>query len=150
MFSGEAKARVQGELDRAKSGAAVDAKDIATADKQLAAAKTGNEMVGIGKLYFSAGDYQKAADALQKGLARGGVQDAATQQGTRGEGRIRRREEPDADRSRALVEAQARRRHGAAGRDGRDAAATGGLSAERVDSHLRVTSPARRKARGDR
>jgi tetratricopeptide (TPR) repeat protein len=76
VFSGEAKARVQGELDRAKSGAAVDAKDIATADKQLAAAKTGNEMIGIGKLYFSAGDYAKAADALQKGLARGGVQDA--------------------------------------------------------------------------
>ena len=33
-------------------------------------------MIGIGKLYFSAGDYAKAADAIQKGLAKGGATDA--------------------------------------------------------------------------
>ena len=33
-------------------------------------------MVAIGKLYFSAGDYANAADAIQKGLAKGGVADA--------------------------------------------------------------------------
>jgi outer membrane protein assembly factor BamD (BamD/ComL family) len=75
-LDGAAKTRAQADLDRARSGAAVDAKDLPNAEKQLAAAKSGNEMVAIGKLYFSAGDYAKAADAIQKGLAKGGVTDA--------------------------------------------------------------------------
>ena len=45
------------------------------AREQLAAAKTGNQMVATGKLYFSVGEYAKAADAIQKGLAKGGVTD---------------------------------------------------------------------------
>jgi hypothetical protein len=32
-------------------------------------------MVATGKLYFSVGEYAKAADAIQKGLAKGGVTD---------------------------------------------------------------------------
>jgi hypothetical protein len=32
-------------------------------------------MVSLGKLYFSTGDYAKAADAIQKGVAKGGVTD---------------------------------------------------------------------------
>jgi hypothetical protein len=75
VFTGEAKTRAQQDLDRARSGAALDAKELATAGSQLAAAKTGNQMVGIGKLYFSAGDYPKAVDAIQKGVAQGGVTD---------------------------------------------------------------------------
>ena len=43
---------------------------------RAAAAKTGTQMVAIGKLYFSAGDYANAVDAIQKGLAKGGVADA--------------------------------------------------------------------------
>ena len=76
VFSGDAKSRAQQDLARAKSGAAMDAKELATAPSQLAAAKNGNQMVGIGKLYFSNGDYEKAVDAIQKGLAKGGVTDA--------------------------------------------------------------------------
>ncbi|HET7203998.1 MAG TPA: tetratricopeptide repeat protein [Steroidobacteraceae bacterium] len=76
VFSGDARSRAQQDLDRAKSGAAVDAKDAPTAGQQLASAKTADQMVGIGKLYFSQGDYQKAVDALQKGLAKGGLKDA--------------------------------------------------------------------------
>ena len=72
----QAKTRVQAELERAKSGAALDAKELPNAEKQLAGAKTANQMIGIGKLYFSAGDYAKAADAIQKGLAKGGATDA--------------------------------------------------------------------------
>ena len=75
VFSGDAKSRAQQELDRAKSGASLDAKEISTAATQRASAKTGNQMVGIGKLYFSNGDYEKAVDAIQKGLAKGGVTD---------------------------------------------------------------------------
>jgi hypothetical protein len=33
-------------------------------------------MVAIGKLYFSVGDYTKAAQAIQQGLTKGGVSDA--------------------------------------------------------------------------
>jgi tetratricopeptide (TPR) repeat protein len=75
VFDAQAKSRAQADLERARSGSTLDAKELATADKQLAAAKTANQMIGIGKLYFSAGDYAKAADALQAGLAKGGATD---------------------------------------------------------------------------
>jgi tetratricopeptide (TPR) repeat protein len=74
-LQGDSKARAQADLDRARSGATADAKDAATAATQLAAAKTGNQMVAIGKLYFSMGDYANAVDAIQKGIAKGGVTD---------------------------------------------------------------------------
>jgi hypothetical protein len=76
VFSADAKGRAQQDLDRAKSGAAVDAKDLPSAGQQLASAKTADQMAGIGKLYFSQGDYANAVDALQKGLAKGGLKDA--------------------------------------------------------------------------
>lgn len=75
VFTGDALAREKSDLDRARAGAAADAKDLPGAEKALAAAKSGNEMVAIGKLYFSAGEYAKAADAIRKGLAKGGVTD---------------------------------------------------------------------------
>jgi outer membrane protein assembly factor BamD (BamD/ComL family) len=75
VFQGDSKARAQVDLDRARTQAAADAKDLPNADKALAVAKTGNEMVATGKLFFSSGDYAKAADAIQKGLAKGGVTD---------------------------------------------------------------------------
>lgn len=76
VFDGAAKSRAQADLEKARSGSALDAKELATADKQLAAAKTANQVIGIGKLYFSAGDYAKAADTLKAGLAKGGATDA--------------------------------------------------------------------------
>lgn len=75
VFAGESLTRAQADLQRARSGADADAKDLPGADKALAAAKTGNEMVATGKLFFSAGEYDKAADAIRKGLAKGGVTD---------------------------------------------------------------------------
>jgi hypothetical protein len=76
LLQGEDKARAQQELERARSGAESDRKELAGADAALAAAKTGNDMVSLGKLYFSTGGYAKSADAIQKGLAKGGVSDA--------------------------------------------------------------------------
>ncbi|MBP6106417.1 MAG: tetratricopeptide repeat protein [Steroidobacteraceae bacterium] len=76
LFQGDSKARAQADLERARTGATADAKDVGTAAAQLAAAKTGAQMVAIGKLYFSTGDYANAVDAIQKGLAKGGVADA--------------------------------------------------------------------------
>ncbi|MFO1395218.1 MAG: hypothetical protein U1F09_15820 [Steroidobacteraceae bacterium] len=75
VFTGDGLTRAKGDLDRARSGAAADAKELPGAAKALAAAKTGNEMVAVGKLYFSSGDYQNAADAIQKGISKGGVSD---------------------------------------------------------------------------
>jgi hypothetical protein len=75
-FQGESLVRAQADLARARSGADADRKELPGADQALAAAKTGNEMVAMGKLFFSVGEYGKAADAIQKGLAKGGVSDA--------------------------------------------------------------------------
>jgi tetratricopeptide (TPR) repeat protein len=75
LFAGEDLAKAKASLERARAGAATDSKDLPGAAKALADAKTGNDMVAIGKLYFSSGDYAKAADAIQKGLAAGGVTD---------------------------------------------------------------------------
>jgi hypothetical protein len=76
VFTGDTKGRAQADLDRARAQAAQDAKELPNAGKALATARTGNEMVATGKLYFSAGDYANAADAIQKGLTKGGVTDA--------------------------------------------------------------------------
>jgi len=74
-FSGEALTRAQSDLTRARAGADADRKDLPGAEQALAAAKTGNEMVATGKLLFNVGQYDKAADAFRKGLAKGGVAD---------------------------------------------------------------------------
>ena len=75
VFSGDSLTRAKAELDRARAGATSDAKDLPGAAKGIAAAKTGNEVVAYGKLYFSAGDYSNAVDAIRAGLAKGGVAD---------------------------------------------------------------------------
>jgi len=76
VFKGDMLTRAQGDLTRAKSGSEADRKELPGADAALAAAKSGNEMVAMGKLFFSVGDYAKAADAFRKGLAKGGVSDS--------------------------------------------------------------------------
>jgi tetratricopeptide (TPR) repeat protein len=73
VFQGTAKARAQADLERARAGAALDAKELPSAATQLAGAKTPQQMLGIGKLYFSSGEYEKSVDALRKGLAKGGL-----------------------------------------------------------------------------
>jgi hypothetical protein len=75
VFTGDSLARQKADLQRDRTAAAADSKDLPNAAKSLAAAKTGNDMVAIGKLYFSAADYTNAADAIQKGLTKGGVTD---------------------------------------------------------------------------
>lgn len=75
VFKGDMLTREQAELKRATAGADADRKDLPGADQALASAKTGNEMVATGKLFFSAAEYGKAVDAIRKGLAKGGVTD---------------------------------------------------------------------------
>lgn len=75
VFKGDMLTRAQGDLGRAKSAAEADRKELPAADAALANAKSGNEMVAMGKLFFSVGEHAKAADAFRKGLAKGGVTD---------------------------------------------------------------------------
>ena len=76
VFQGEDAARAQRTLESAQRRANVERQELPKAAARLAAAKTGDEVYVIGKLYFSAGDYAKAADALQKSIAKGGLSDA--------------------------------------------------------------------------
>ena len=76
VFQGEEVARAQRTLDSAKRRADIERKELPQAGAKLAAAKTGDEMHSVGKLYFSAGEYAKATDALRKALAKGGLSDA--------------------------------------------------------------------------
>jgi hypothetical protein len=74
-FKGDSLTRAQADLQRARTSSDADRKELPGADAALAAAKSGNEMVAMGKLFFSVGEYGKAADAIRKGLAKGGVSD---------------------------------------------------------------------------
>ena len=75
VFQGDIKSRAQQDYERANTGADADRKELPTADASLAAAKTGTQAVATGKLFFSVGEYAKAAKAIQQGLAKGGVTD---------------------------------------------------------------------------
>jgi tetratricopeptide (TPR) repeat protein len=75
MFQGEELNRAKRTLEAAKRRADQERALLPKAAAQLAAARTGEEMEKIGELYFSAGDYTQAASALQKAIAKGGVQD---------------------------------------------------------------------------
>jgi len=76
VFTAEDQSRAQRTLDSAKRRADQQRQALAGADATLAAAKTGDAAYEVGKVYFSAGDYAKAAAALQKSLKTPGLSDA--------------------------------------------------------------------------
>jgi tetratricopeptide (TPR) repeat protein len=76
LFTGEELVRAQRTRDTAKRKADEDRKALAGADKALAAAKSGDAAYNLGKLYFSAAEYGKAADAMRKALTLPGLTDA--------------------------------------------------------------------------
>jgi tetratricopeptide (TPR) repeat protein len=75
LFSGEDLTRAQRTRDTAQRKATEDRKLLAGADKMLASAKTGDAAYSVGKLYFSAGDYAKAAAAMGKAVTLPGLTD---------------------------------------------------------------------------
>jgi len=75
VFSGEDVNRAQRTLDAAKRKADLERAALPKAAATLAAAKTGEDAYNVGKLYFSAGDYPNASDALRKAIAKGGLSD---------------------------------------------------------------------------
>jgi tetratricopeptide (TPR) repeat protein len=68
-YQGESR-RAPTRSSSAQTRAAEDRKEVPGAPAALASAKTGTQAVATGKLYFSVGDYAKAADAIKQGLAR--------------------------------------------------------------------------------
>jgi tetratricopeptide (TPR) repeat protein len=76
VFQGEELARAQRTLESAKRRADAERAELPKAAGKLAAAKTGDEMYAVGKLYFSAGDYAQASGAFAKAIAKGGLADA--------------------------------------------------------------------------
>jgi tetratricopeptide (TPR) repeat protein len=76
VFTQDDQTRAQRTLDTAKRRADEQRKALAGADNALAAAKTGDAAYEVGKLYFSAGDYAKAAAAMRKATTLPGLSDA--------------------------------------------------------------------------
>lgn len=62
-------------LNDAKAAAAKDEKSLPTFERDAQKAPTGQGDVALGLVYFSFGQYDKAAAALSKGLQKGGVRD---------------------------------------------------------------------------
>jgi tetratricopeptide (TPR) repeat protein len=73
LFTGEDLTRAQRTLDSAKRKADVERKALAGADQALAAAATGDAAYAVGKLQFSAGNYVKSTEALNKALKLGSL-----------------------------------------------------------------------------
>lgn len=74
-FTPEEEKRVQRTLDSAQRELDKQSAARAAATKAVAAGASGEDMYQAGRLYFGQGDYPKAADALRKALAKGGVSD---------------------------------------------------------------------------
>jgi tetratricopeptide (TPR) repeat protein len=67
-------------LDRAKQQAKTDEASLPKAERDADAAATGLKNIGVGKAYLGYGQYDKAADEFTKGLAKGGLTNAAQAQ----------------------------------------------------------------------
>ena len=68
-----AKAKNQRLLESAKKAAATDQASLQRIEKEADAAPTGAKNVGLGLAYLGYGQYDKAAEALSKGIAKGGL-----------------------------------------------------------------------------
>jgi tetratricopeptide (TPR) repeat protein len=75
VFSQEELARAKRTQEAAKRRGDQERLALPKAGSQLAAAKTGEQIEKVGELYFSAGDWARAATTLQKAIAKGGVED---------------------------------------------------------------------------
>jgi hypothetical protein len=73
MLESEDVARRRSLLQEAKTAAAADQKSLAGLDSEARSAKTGEADVGLGTAYLSYDQYDKAAEALRRGLQKGGV-----------------------------------------------------------------------------
>lgn len=75
LFEGDELLRAKRTLDAAERKAKEEQGALPGAAQKLASATSGDQMYEVGKLYFSNGDYAKAADAFSKAVAKGGLSD---------------------------------------------------------------------------
>ncbi len=68
-----AKAKNQRLLESAKKAAATDQASLQRIEKEAETAPSGAKNVGLGLAYFGYGQYDKAAEAISKGIAKGGL-----------------------------------------------------------------------------
>jgi tetratricopeptide (TPR) repeat protein len=68
-----ARAKNQRLLESAKKAAATDQASLQRIEKEAEAAPNGAKNVGLGLAYFGYGQYDKAAEAISKGIAKGGL-----------------------------------------------------------------------------
>jgi tetratricopeptide (TPR) repeat protein len=68
-----AKAKNQRLLESAKKAAATDQASLQRIEKEADTAPTGAKSVGLGLAYLGYGQYDKAAEAISKGIAKGGL-----------------------------------------------------------------------------
>ncbi len=73
LGKGESKDRDLKLLNLAKAQAAEDLKLLASIEKEAAAKPTGEALVKVGEAWLGHGQYEKALDAFDKGLAKGGL-----------------------------------------------------------------------------
>ncbi len=73
VLESEDVARRRSLLQEAKAAAQTDQKALASLETEAKAAKTGEADVGLGTAYLSYDQYDKAAEALGRGLQKGGV-----------------------------------------------------------------------------
>ena len=71
------KDRNQRLLESAKKAAATDQASLPKIEREAESAPNGAKFVGLGVAYFGYGQYDKAADALTKGLSKGDVKNEA-------------------------------------------------------------------------
>lgn len=71
------KARNQRLLELAKKNAANDQATLAKSEREADAAPTGAKNFGVGVAYLGYGQYDKAIDAMQKGITKGGLRNDA-------------------------------------------------------------------------
>ncbi len=95
--------RAQRTLEAAKRRADAERQQLPKAAANLAAAKTGEQMLAVGKLYFSAGDYPNASAALARALAKGGVADTDAAQMLYGISFARQGKTADANKAFAAI-----------------------------------------------
>jgi tetratricopeptide (TPR) repeat protein len=73
FIDARAKAKNQRLLESAKKAAATDQASLQRIEKEAEAAPTGAKNVGLGLAYLGYGQYDKAAEAISKGIAKGGL-----------------------------------------------------------------------------
>ena len=84
-------------MDAVKKQAASDQAALAKADADARAAKAGDADVAVGRTYFGLGQYDKAAEAIRRGIGKGGLESPEAAQTLLGVALYRQKKNGEAD-----------------------------------------------------